>query len=142
MGSFQLAGVGSGCAVLLQLDNLDAGGGKGDLVGRRVYREKLRQPSTWKPMMEVRVRSCCCSLETSVVIVGILQVSKGLVWKRHPFGKMPLVIGQSFGISFTCFFCVPAVIEFGLKMIQFKIQFKTNSKISIQKNIHSKQNPK
>ena len=27
-------------------------------------------------MMEVRVRSCCCSLETSVVIVGILQVKK------------------------------------------------------------------
>ena len=33
-------------------------------------------------------------------------------------------------------------IEFGLKMIQFKIQFKTKSKIFIQKNIHSKQNPK
>ena len=28
-------------------------------------------------------------------------------------------------------------IEFGLKMIQFKIQFKTKSKIFIQKNIHS-----
>ena len=27
-------------------------------------------------------------------------------------------------------------------MIQFKIQFKTKSKIFIQKNIHSKQNPK
>ena len=36
------------------------------------------------------------------------------VWKRHPFGKMPLVIGHSFGISFTCFFCVPAVKELGL----------------------------
>ena len=33
-------------------------------------------------------------------------------------------------------------IEFGPKMIQFKIQFKTKSKIFIQKNIHSKQNPK
>jgi len=33
-------------------------------------------------------------------------------------------------------------IELGLKMIQFKIQFKTKSKIFIQKNIHSKQNPK
>ena len=33
-------------------------------------------------------------------------------------------------------------IEFGLKMIQFKIQFKTKSKMFIQKNIHSKQNPK
>ena len=29
-------------------------------------------------------------------------------------------------------------IEFGLKMIQFKIQFKTKSNIFIQKNIHSK----
>ena len=28
-------------------------------------------------------------------------------------------------------------IEFGLKMIQFKIQFKTKSKIFIKKNIHS-----
>ena len=28
-------------------------------------------------------------------------------------------------------------IEFGLKMIQFKIQFKTKSKLFIQKNIHS-----
>ena len=28
-------------------------------------------------------------------------------------------------------------IEFGLKMIQFKIQFKTKSKIFIQKNVHS-----
>ena len=34
--------------------------------------------------------------------------------KRHPFGKMPLVIGHSFGISLTCFFCVPAVKELGL----------------------------
>ena len=33
-------------------------------------------------------------------------------------------------------------IEFGLKTIQFKIQFKTKSKIFIQKNIHSKKNPK
>ena len=33
-------------------------------------------------------------------------------------------------------------IEFGPKMIQFKIQFKTKSKIFIQKNIHSKQNQK
>ena len=30
-------------------------------------------------MMEVRVRSCCCSLETSVVIVGILQVRPILI---------------------------------------------------------------
>ena len=44
--SFQLAGVGGGCAVATWLDNLDVEGGKGDLVGRRVYREKLRQPST------------------------------------------------------------------------------------------------
>ena len=33
-------------------------------------------------------------------------------------------------------------IESARKMIQFKIQFKTKSKIFIQKNIHSKQNPK
>ena len=33
-------------------------------------------------------------------------------------------------------------IEFGLKMIQFKIQFKTKSKVFIRKNIHSNQNPK
>ena len=33
-------------------------------------------------------------------------------------------------------------IDSGLKMIQFKIQFKTKSRIFIQKNIHSKQNPK
>ena len=66
------------------------------------------------------MRSCCCSLETSVVIVGILQVSKSLVfrssclfWKRHPFGKMPLVNGHIFGISSTCLFSVPAVKELG-----------------------------
>ena len=52
---------------------------------------------------------------------------------------------------FSCFWCdhyyedsperyvlkIHFFIEFGLKMIQFKIQFKTKSKIFIQKNIHS-----
>ena len=33
--SFQLAGVGGGCAVATWPDNLDVEGGKGDLVGRR-----------------------------------------------------------------------------------------------------------
>ena len=33
-----------GAGVLLQLDNLDVEGGKGDLVGRRASRKKLRQP--------------------------------------------------------------------------------------------------
>ena len=42
--SFQLAGAGGGCAVATWPDNLDVERGKGDLVGRRASREKLRQP--------------------------------------------------------------------------------------------------
>ena len=42
--SFQLAGVGGGCLVATWPDNFDAEGGRGDLVGRRASREKLRQP--------------------------------------------------------------------------------------------------
>ena len=56
-------------------------------------RAESREQRAESRRMEVRVRRCCCSLETTVVIVGIIQVGLGDTHTTHtvsPGGKLML----------------------------------------------------